>query len=149
MKNFNNIYYYMYLIVPIKFPISYGAIFLFTLLPIAKNKVIRLFYPYVFICSLVGMSFGSYFYFNIDKYIDFEKKYNDPLLVFYPKKNKRFYYRIHLFFILFFKLLIIFLWPLSFRINSLCISSIYIVFLYILNVIYFNYNNYYKIDDRN
>ena len=139
----------MYLIVPIKFPISYGAIFLFVLLPILKNKAIKLFYPYIFICSVVGMSFGSYFYFNIDKYIDFEKKYNDPLLVFYPKNNKHFYYRLHLIFILFFKLLIIFLWPVSFNMKSLYVTSIYIVFLYILNVILFNYNNnHYKIDDR-
>lgn len=130
----------MKLIVPVNFPLSYGKFFLLPLI-FLNNNLLKLFYPYIFISSVVGLLFSFYFIFYIKKYILFLNIYNDPLLTIYPKNNKNIYYRIHIFFIyIVLKFLFLYFWPVSYNIKSIFSSLTFFIFLYILNIVYYNFN---------
>ncbi|MBI95839.1 hypothetical protein CL656_01690 [bacterium] len=123
---------------PIKIPISYGVFFLLLLCAFFDKIIIELFYPYVFICSFIGIIFAIYFLIHIEDFINFQDVYYDPFLdLLYPKHNELFFCRLHLTIIIFLKLLLITFWPYSNRFNSLVVSSLYFILMYAINILLF------------
>lgn len=128
------------IIYPIKFPISYGVFFLFPLLITNQYRYIYLFYPYIFICSLIGGLFCLYFLIKINEFIKFQNVYYDPfLIILYPNNNQSIFYRLHLGIMLFMKCMLIRFWPLSFMFESFVTSTLYFIFMYSFNVLLFYY----------
>lgn len=131
-------------VYPIKFPISYGIFFLFPFLPfiyIFPNlKIIfSYYYPYAFICSSVGIIFAIKFLNNINKFIEFQKIYNDPVLTIYPKNNITISYKIHLLITILLKFLLITYWPFSISYISFIYSACFFLFMYFFNIFLYYY----------
>ena len=128
----------MNLLCSIKFPLSYGVFILILCFLFIDPQILKVFYPYILICSIVGIVFSIFFILNIKKYIEFQNYYEDPLLKLYSHHNTYNYYRLHLLIVITTKIILILFWPYSLSQESILISSLFLLFMYILNIIIYN-----------
>lgn len=131
------------------FPISYFAFILIILLFI-DNKFASLFYPYIFLQTIIGLIplilfflYSNKFFYNYNTLNNFTKKsriifdYIFPYNISKPLLSNKYYINLFLILFIIFKVFILYIWPINLSFKAFLYSFYLLLTYIILYIIYY------------